>query len=279
MVEALVLEFVPRKIVEDLDFSGLQRVNPKFHPSRRSAWRREADVIWRLPISKGSDSYIYVLIEFQSEVDPWMAVRTQVYQGLLWQQVIEEKKLKAGMPLPPLLSVVLYNGQPRWSAATTAHELIALSPDSELWSWQPRIGFYLLDMGAFSEDELAHNSGLAALLFRLERQHSPGELQTLLDEVIGWFKKHEGNERLQGLFTELIYRALARHSMSLPGTRDLLEVRSMLTIDWEGSKHEWIAKGKAEGKVEGRVEGMAVVFFILLVKRFGVLFFFWWVCF
>lgn len=94
-------EFGPRRLVADLDFSGLQRVNPKFHPSRRSARRREADVIWRLPVRQGSDIHLYLLIEFQSEIDGWMAVRTQVYQSLLWQQVIDEHRLQAGMQLPP----------------------------------------------------------------------------------------------------------------------------------------------------------------------------------
>ena len=32
MVEGLVREFVPQRLVAGLDFSGLQRVNPKFHP-------------------------------------------------------------------------------------------------------------------------------------------------------------------------------------------------------------------------------------------------------
>ncbi len=33
-----------------------------------------------------------------------MAVRTQIYQGLLWQQIIAEKGLKAGARLPPLFA-------------------------------------------------------------------------------------------------------------------------------------------------------------------------------
>lgn len=135
-VEELVREFVPRGLVADPDFSGLERVNVKFHPARRSARRREADVIWRLPSRKGSDIHVYLLIEFQSDIDEWMAIRTQVYEVLLWQQVIDEYKLRASTRLPPLLSLVLYNGQRRWKAATTGRELIALSPDSTLWPWQ-----------------------------------------------------------------------------------------------------------------------------------------------
>jgi hypothetical protein len=180
MVEGLVREFVPRGLVAGLDFSGLQRVNPKFHSGRRSARRREGDVIWRLPTREGSDIYLYLLIEFQSERDRWMAVRTQVYQGLLWQQVIDEQK--AGARLPPLLLLVLYNGERRWKAATTTSELIALSPDSPLWPWQPQVRYYLLDMGAFPKDALARRSSLVALLFRLEQRHSPEGLKELLDE-------------------------------------------------------------------------------------------------
>jgi hypothetical protein len=68
-----------------------------------------------------------------------MAVRTHVYQGLLWQHVIDEQELKAGARLVPLLLlVVLYIGEERWTAATGVRELSALSEDSALWPWQPK---------------------------------------------------------------------------------------------------------------------------------------------
>jgi hypothetical protein len=261
MVEGLVREFVPRRLVADLDFSGLQRVNPKFHPSRRSARRREGDVIWRLPTREGSDIYLYLLIEFQSKSDAWMAVRTQVYQGLLWQQAIDEQKLQAGARLPPLLLIVLYNGEPRWEAANTTRELIALSPDSALWPWQPQVRYHLLDMGAFPKHELARRSSLVALLFRLEQRHSPEGLKELLEEVIGWFRRHEGYERLQRLFTELIREAFAGHGVKLSGSRNLLEVKSMLATQFEAWKEQWLAEGEAKGEAKALI--------CLLAERFG----------
>ena len=91
-------EFVPDALAAGLDFSGLQRINAKFHSDRRSARRREGDVIWRLPTRGGAD--VYLLFEFQSKSDWWMAVRTQAYQALLWQQVAAEKELKTGARLP-----------------------------------------------------------------------------------------------------------------------------------------------------------------------------------
>ncbi|MBS0420664.1 MAG: Rpn family recombination-promoting nuclease/putative transposase [Proteobacteria bacterium] len=265
MVEGLVREFVPHELVAAVDFSGLQRVNPKFHPNRRWARRREGDVIWRLPTHEGSDIYLYLLIEFQSESDHWMAVRTQVYQGLLWQQVIDEQKLQVDALLPPLLLLVLYNGERRWKAATTTRELVAISPDSAPWPWQPLARYHLLDIGAFPKNELARRSSLVALLFRLEQRHSPEGARELVGEISRWFRQHGGHERLRGLFTELIREAFAGRGMSLSEADNLLEVKNMFSIDYDGWEERWVAKGVAKGKAEGKAEALVA----LLTGRFG----------
>jgi hypothetical protein len=161
--------------------------------------------------------------------------------------------------------LVLYNGERRWRAATTTGELIALSPDSALWPWQPQVRYYLFDMGAFPKDELARRCSLAALLFRLEQRHSPEGIKELLSEVIAWFRQHEGYERLQGLFAELIREALAASGVKLSGSGSLSEMKTMISIDFEASKDQWLAEGKAKGKAEGKAEALLC----LLAERFG----------
>jgi hypothetical protein len=160
--------------------------------------------------------------------------------------------------------LVLYNGEQRWKAATTARERIALSPDSTLWPWQPRGRYYLCDMGAVPQDKLARRSSLVALLFRLERRHSTKELKELLDEVIDWFGRHKGHQRLRRLFTELIREALARHRVKFPGPNNLLEMnsmKSMLTIDNRAWHAQMLAEGVAKGKADALIS--------LLEGRFG----------
>jgi hypothetical protein len=183
---------------------------------------------------------------------------------------IDEHPLKAGTRLPPLLLLVLYNGQQRWKAATTGRELIALSPDSTLWPWQPHGRYYLCDMGAFPQEELARRSSLVALLFRLERRHSTEELKGLVDEVIGWFRRVTGYQRLRRVFTELIREALARHRAKVPGSRSLFEMRSMLTIDNTAWHAQLRSKFMAEGMAKGVAEGKAAALISLLEGRFGV---------
>jgi len=201
--------------------------------------------------------------------------------GLLWQQVIDERRLRSGARLPPLLLLVLYNGAQRWNAAPMTSELIALSPDSSLWPWQPQVRYRLLDVGSFPKDELARRPSLVALLFRLEQPHSPDEHKAMVNELIGWFRRHPGYERLRGLFTELIRESCVQLGMSLSGPGNLLEDKTMLVDTFRAWEKQWFAEGKAEGeakgkaagkaegKAEGKIEGKSEALITLLVGRFG----------
>jgi hypothetical protein len=252
-------------------FEDMRRVNAKFHA--RENKRREGDVIWRLPTHSGTDIVLYMLLEFQSQTDWWMAVRAQVYEGLLFQHIIAEKKLKTGDRLPPVLLLVLYNGEPRWSAPTGLADLIALPPQSPLWPWQPRVRYHVLDMGAFPEDDLAHRKSLAALLFRLEHRHEPEMLAGLIDEVIGWFRQHSGYDELKRIFTELVKQAIEGVGVTITLPDDLMEMRTMLATQGEAWKRQWKAEGEAEGEAKGEargeIKGQARSLLRLLEKRFG----------
>ena len=266
MVEQLVRGFVPEAMAMGLDFTRMERVNAKFHAPRGS--RREGDVVWRLPTQEASDVYLHLLFEFQSTVDWWMAVRTQVYTGLLRQQIIAERRLRPGDLLPPVLTIVIYNGDQRWNAPTDLSRLVALPPESPLWRWQPQASYYLLDEGAFPSDDLARMDTVAALLFRLEHCHRVDDLADLVGEVVGWFRDHPGFGALQQLFVEIV--AQAAHGVEGQGLvgipEDLLEARNMLATRAQEWKRQLIAEGRAEGEAIGE----ANVFLRMLGKRYEV---------
>ena len=153
--------------------------------------------------------------------------------------------------------MVLYNGGKQWEAPTDIHELIALSPGSVLWPWQPQARYYLVDMGAFPKARLARCTGAAALLFRLERQPSIGELDTLISEVIGWLHEHPDCEELRPLFTELVREAYTGLAVAGPIPEDLLEMKTNLSKLGKTWMEQWRAEGLAEGKAEGLAEGKA----------------------
>jgi hypothetical protein len=117
-----------------------------------------------------------------------------VYAGLLWQQLQDEKRLLPDGRLPPILPVVLYNGDRRWAAPLALHDLVGLPANSPLWQWQPTVSYQIVDEGAFAEDDLARRDALLALLFRLENSPDPGQAVVLADALLAWFRRHPGFE-------------------------------------------------------------------------------------
>lgn len=87
--------------------------------------------------------WVYLVLEFQSESDPWMALRMMVYVGLLAQNLVRENELAEGK-LPPILPIVLYNGRPEWNAPTDVSECF-VTPPKGLEPFRPRLLHHLVD--------------------------------------------------------------------------------------------------------------------------------------
>ena len=123
MVADLIRGFVHEDWVRHLDFSTLERVEGRLLTRRLR--RRESDVVWRLRWGGNRWLYVYLLIEFQSTIDPFMALRVMVYVGLLYQHLIKEGLVSRFDRLPPVLPLILYNGSAPWGAALDVADLIA----------------------------------------------------------------------------------------------------------------------------------------------------------
>jgi Putative transposase, YhgA-like len=157
MVAQMLREFVAGPWLDDLDLDGMERLNAKFHAG--TSERRDGDMIWRIPRRGGGDTYLVLLLEFQSTPDHWMALRALVYAGLLWQHLVAEKRLPLDGRLPPVLPVVLYNGDRRWAAPLALNELVGLPENSPLWRWQLHMRNQIVDEGAFGDEDLAGRGG------------------------------------------------------------------------------------------------------------------------
>lgn len=76
MVKDLLTGFVKEAWVAQLDFSTLEKVSGSYVTDELR--NREDDIIWR--VRWGDDwLYVYLLLEFQSSVDRFMAVRIMSY--------------------------------------------------------------------------------------------------------------------------------------------------------------------------------------------------------
>jgi hypothetical protein len=268
MVADLLRGFVREDWVEQLDFATLEK-QPNSYVSDDLRERAD-DVVWRLRFADAW-LYVYLLIEFQSSVDPFMAVRVMTYLGLLYQDLIRSGQQGADGRLPPVLPLVLYNGKPRWSAALNVADLIQPAPGS-LSRYTPRLEYLLLDEGRYAESELQPLRNLAAALFRLENSRTPHTMDAVLAALTEWLAA-PSQASLRRAFVVWIRQGLQSKlpGIEFPQLNELYEVRSMLADRVEEWFETWKQEGLEEGRQEGITQGESAMLLELMELRFSTL--------
>ena len=262
MVASLLRDFVPEDFIKELDFSTLEQCSGSYVTD--DLRERHDDIVWRLRWN-GAWCYLYLILEFQSTPDPWMAVRILAYTALLWQDLIKSGVVREGDTLPPVFPVVIYNGGKTWTAAREVADL--LTPvTGPLSRYQPRQSYFLVDEGQVPE-EMLHGGGLVAQLVRLERADSLDAIQPIVRELIR--QLHEPKYRhLRRVLSAWLGRVIFKRAgitQDVPEFQDLQEVDAMLEERAAQWKDEYIQQGVLIGEARGI--GLALQDF--LETRFG----------
>jgi hypothetical protein len=173
--------------------------------------------------------------------------------------------------LPPVLPVVIYNGDTRWLAPVALRDLFGLPDGSPLWRWQPELRYYLIDAGAFSQSDLAARDGLPALWFRLGSASDPGQVVAAADAIVAWLARHPGFLEARAVFAEFLGAVMARTGMRPGVTEGFFEMSSGLLARAEQWQQEWLREGLEKGLQEGLQKGEAGLLLRQLERRFGAL--------
>jgi hypothetical protein len=237
--------------VRDLDFSTLEKVPGSYVTPDLST--RESDVVWRLRWRGDRVLYVYLLIELQSKVDPFMALRMMVYLGLLYQDLLQRGEATRSGKLPPVLPLVLYNGYAPWGAAREVSDLIDEIPGG-LERYRPRLHYCLLDEMRMADSELESLRNLAAALFRLEKSRGPEDIQRVLGALVEWLREPD-LEELRRSFNFWLRRVLLPsriRGLTIPELGDLQEVKSMLAENSFSWSDRWEQEGLEKGLERAR---------------------------
>jgi hypothetical protein len=267
LVRDLVLGFVPDPWLESLDYSTLEKVPGSYVTD--DLRQRANDVVWRVK-ANGDWVYLYLLIEFQTTVDPYMAVRMMTYVGLLYQNLIRGGNALPNRKLPPVLPIVLYNGGARWTAATDIAEMIAPVPGLVM-KYQPRLAHLLIDEGRYSEAELAPMKNLAACMMRLGHARNDEAVIALVDQLHQWIGGDSELSRTFALWIRAVLSQQSGHTLPLSEADDLESLKMSLAQRFDEWAHEHEERGMRKGLEQGVQKGEAHVLCKLLTQRFGPL--------
>jgi hypothetical protein len=170
-----VLNLLGVRCVGRIDF-GRMEVDPT-HFVGADYRHLAADLVLRAPLralGRGRVRWltIYVLIEHQSEPDPFMPFRVleyviQVYKRQMTQWQAEHGSLDS-FRFQPVLPVVLYTGTRTWERVPRLSEILAL--DEDLKDLAPEFAPLFLNVSQASGEDLEERGGAFGLLLRLVQQ-------------------------------------------------------------------------------------------------------------
>ena len=256
MIGSLIKRTVPEDVVSQFNLSSLQKVSHTFVSERFKA--RDSDVLWQVTVN-GQTAYILVLVELQSTVEPYMALRVCEYEMHLYTDLLNQKRV-AGL-LPEILPIVFYTGAQEWTAPLQLQALIRKSTPALARS-TPHFEYHLVAVNQFSKEGQVEIKDLLDAACALENS-GVEELPALVERIVPVIAR-EVNTRLQRAFTLWMLRFLDKE---LPedlerfdlGALDELEAKHMLekTIEEYKKKVQEEARKQAleEGLEEGREEG------------------------
>jgi len=246
---------------------------------------RHTDLLLEVPrqrADEGEGVLVYVLLEHQSSVDPWMARRLLRYVDRVWSRW--EADHPGARKLPVVLPWVIYQGERPWSAPTTLHGIVGwgASPSLEapLSVHVPGFAFRMLDLSRTADAELGGDGVALALKVMkhirardFERRFAllAADLRTLLSEPAG----------LQLLVSLVHYALIVRDSLDIEhvvrvveratGPKIGAEVMTVAEQLREEGRQEGLLRGREEGREEGRRLAEIGILVRQLARRFGAL--------
>lgn len=280
----LIQTFVDEPWVNDLDFSQAETIETTFIDEEYR--QTQSDLIYRLRLHD-QDVYFYILMEFQSTVDRWMALRIANYVTNFYMSLVKERKEtkagNAGDKLPAVFPLMLYNGDSKWTSATALTDLVEDVPDLGPYGIQCR--YLKIAENEFSKEELLKIRNIVSTLFLAEAHYDIDLIISELGEIfereddrqavsllLNWFQQmavHGRIEKADFGKVEEVYRSTEETRVML-ATAVLREREEIVAKAIAEEKDEILQQGIEQGREEG-CDAMQATLEAMLLHRFGTI--------
>ena len=240
--------------IDEVDLGTLDQLSAEYVGDLGQT--RRGDAAWRVRF-RDRRLDLLVLLEFQSTIDAHMALRNNEYTTLLYQELARRKELGPPGQWPPVVPVVLYNGDAPWTAALEMRDLIG-TPPAVLSRCQPSQYSLLLDERRVAVDDLPAGN-LMRWVTGFEQSETPEELLQVAIALVRRLRS-PAYAGLRGVFAEWVDQLARRmkpgQTVWTPGRT--LEEATMILAERVGQwPEQWRQEGRQEGVAQGRREGVA----------------------
>lgn len=243
MAEALLRERLPAHTVEQ--FAGPPEVLPTSFIDR-ALKENIGDVLLRVPLSRGEQTYVYCLVEHKRTSEREVMLQLLAYLNALYQRLARDFP---SARLPGVVALVVYNGTGPWAGPHRLSDLIDATPEVRHLTLD--FGVVIVDLGREAPEDLARDETLKGCFLALKVAAAPPEEQsTLLKQAVRALRADPSTLRL-----------FLRYLTKVAPQRDRAFVHRLIRTEMEGVQMYTIedaakARGYRSGKKSGLKAGL-----------------------
>ena len=252
--------------IDRIDFSTLEAMPTEMIDK---AFRsRFADRLWRVRFRDADGTlhwlHIVVMLEFQSTVDWFMALRMQSYAVRIYESMWVGHTANKKSRLPPIISIVVYSGHRRWNPVRSMSDLVGpgtrpaepVPPEVPNFTGESYllVDFHRLDLGDLPEDNLV------SVLARAHRMREVKDVAPVVDEALRVMRSGSRRE-LREVFFPWFQELGERFGVDLKFLEDQemtakLEEQGEVRLWVEQRLQAQIDKLKADARAEERAQAL-----------------------
>mgnify|MGYP003382015156 FL=1 len=191
---------------------------------------------------------VYILFEHKSQSDPLTVFQVLCYIVRIW-----EKRVRDGLPLCPIVPLVVYHGETGWTAARSIGELLRSPKGLEPY----QIGFLLplLDLSQLSDEEIAGEPVLRSTLGLLKYSRSK-QLAEKLGELLRLIAQSLPQDRLPEWIQAIrVYIMSVNKNIDSQQYKQTLESVFPTQFEPGSLADRLLIQGREEGLERGKLAG------------------------
>ena len=123
-IEALINFALPTKFTDQINWKTLKSEKTDFLPGDLK--KQVADTIYGIKLKDKKSIYVFFHVEFQTTIDPYMALRLFIYEAFFYYHLISTGRINTTKPgeIPLIAPIVLYIGEKKWHAKVRLSDLM-----------------------------------------------------------------------------------------------------------------------------------------------------------
>ena len=216
-----------------------------------------ADLLYRLEIPDGEDTFLYCLFEHQSQPDHWMHLRLLRYMLRIWDGYLAQYPKSHSLPL--VIPILLHQGKQGWTAATSFRELFNIpgSLQESTRAFLPDFSFNLVDLKGLPFQEI-RGTLLGCLALQALKAVSENRIEEFINTSAGLLRNlFDAENPMDVVMALLRYFYVTDHSIDKEGFNHMVKrIGTPLAKDTAMTiAEEYIEEGMQQGMQKGMQQG------------------------